>query len=163
MFPKLEIEGVKDGIVNVGILTGITIQAVDVIGCNIETVATASSGIKIDGTNGLRAFDTFGNLAVQIDLGGGVALSAIKTIGAYLEIYRQATSSIAGIELHAGVNGDAQVKVTGNPLGTNDLFLEPFNGYVKFAVYQSLGAETLQGYMLVKDSSGNLRKLAVIA
>jgi len=32
MFPKLEIEGVKDGIVNVGILTGITIQAVDVIG-----------------------------------------------------------------------------------------------------------------------------------
>lgn len=45
-----------------------------------------------------------------------------------------------------------------------DLFLFPENGgKVGFGTHSALGAETLSGFITIKDSAGNLRKLAVIS
>ena len=46
--------------------------------------------------------------------------------------------------------------------GAGDIFLEP-TGLVKFGTYAAIVAETLQGYVTIKDEAGNSRKVAVVA
>lgn len=50
--------------------------------------------------------------------------------------------------------GDANIDITFTPKGT---------GNVRFGTHSALAAETITGYIQIKDSSGTLRKLAVIS
>jgi hypothetical protein len=52
---------------------------------------------------------------------------------------------------------DAEIAV-----GTGDLYLNPA-GVLKFGTHSAIGAETVTGYITIKDSSGNSRKLAVVS
>lgn len=48
--------------------------------------------------------------------------------------------------------------------GKGDLALTPYSGaYVRFGTHSTLGAESLSGYVTIRDAGGTLRKLAVIS
>lgn len=47
--------------------------------------------------------------------------------------------------------------------GTGDLKLVPATGVISFGTHTGIGAESLSGYITVKDSGGTTRKLAVIS
>jgi hypothetical protein len=102
MFPKLEIEGEKDGIVAVGILTGITLRGV--------VIETAESGqrVVLDSTHGLRGIDSSGNVLTQITTGGQLALKTAAT-GARIEM--DATNGLRGID--SSGNPQSQIDVNG--------------------------------------------------
>ena len=66
-----------------------------------------------------------------------------------------------------GVAGTS-VNITAETLGTGgdnlDIVLTPAGtGVVKFGTHSALAAETVQGYITIKDSGGTTRKLAVVA
>jgi len=46
--------------------------------------------------------------------------------------------------------------------GVGDLLLSPV-GVVKFGTHAAIGAETITGYITIKDAAGNSRKLAVVS
>ena len=48
--------------------------------------------------------------------------------------------------------------------GFGDLYLNPVAGsYVKFGTHSAIGAETVTGYITMKDAGGTTRKLAVVS
>lgn len=47
--------------------------------------------------------------------------------------------------------------------GSGDLKLAPATDVVSFGTYAAISGETLQGYITIKDSSGNSRKVGVVA
>jgi hypothetical protein len=61
-----------------------------------------------------------------------------------------------GIELatESAGTGDANIDITFTPKGT---------GNVRFGTHAALSGETVTGYITIKDSSGTLRKLAVVS
>lgn len=46
---------------------------------------------------------------------------------------------------------------------TTDLTLTPNSGHVKFGTHAAIGAETITGYIEIKDAGGTIRKLAVVS
>ena len=44
-----------------------------------------------------------------------------------------------------------------------DLFLDAVSANVKLGTHSAIGAETLSGFITIKDSGGTLRKLAVVS
>lgn len=58
------------------------------------------------------------------------------------------------IAAESGGTGDANIDITFVPKGT---------GRVRFGAFAALAAEVITGHIIIKDSSGTLRKLAVIA
>jgi hypothetical protein len=61
-----------------------------------------------------------------------------------------------GVELagESAGTGDANIDITFTPKGT---------GNVRFGTHAALSGETVTGYITIKDSSGTLRKLAVVS
>ena len=47
--------------------------------------------------------------------------------------------------------------------GAGDLWFKPVTDVVRFGTHSALAAETLSGYITVKDSAGNSRKIGVIS
>lgn len=52
---------------------------------------------------------------------------------------------------------------TGTSIGTGTLFFIESGGTVGFGTHSAIGAETVTGYITIKDAAGNTRKLAVVS
>jgi hypothetical protein len=47
--------------------------------------------------------------------------------------------------------------------GAGDVYLDTGTGVARFGTHSAVGAETISGYITIKDAAGNSRKLAVIS
>jgi len=64
---------------------------------------------------------------------------------------------------NAATGGAVEIAAAGDDTDI-DLKLSPKgSGYVQFGTHTALGAETLSGYITIKDSGGTLRKIGVIS
>ena len=65
-----------------------------------------------------------------------------------------AASSIVGLTAESAGTGSADIDVALTPKGT---------GRVRYGTHETLGAETVTGYIEIKDAGGTVRKLAVVS
>ncbi len=99
--------------INVGTLTGILLQTVTMIA---STIKTASSGqrIEFDATDGLRGFDSSGNVLTQLTTGGVLTL---KTAASGNRLELDATNGLRGIGNYFGAEATCvQIKPDGSML-----------------------------------------------
>ena len=68
------------------------------------------------------------------------------------------------VEIAGSVTGAASsITAQGSDTNVDLALISKGTGVIKFGIYTTLGAETLAGYITIKDSGGTVRKLAVIA
>lgn len=70
----------------------------------------------------------------------------------YLQVKNAATGGAPSIG--AGLSSDTNVDIAFTPKGT---------GVLRFGTHSALGAETVTGFITIKDAAGNSRKLAVVS
>lgn len=116
---------------------------------------------------------TSASLEFEDTLGG--SLGTINASAAKCAIIRnsEGTSAVSVQEIASVANSfDIAPATAGNPpaislLGTDtniDMRLLPKGtGVLRFGVRSAIGAETVTGYIEIKDSSGTTRKLAVVS
>lgn len=94
-----------------------------------------------------------GALSLRTNSGGTVGLQIVDVASAvnHLQINAAITGSAPSISA-SGTDTNVDLKLT--PQGT---------GVVEFGAFTVLGAETLSGYITIKDNTGTLRKIGVIA
>lgn len=86
---------------------------------------------------------------------GGQVLFDFKEAGSATVNYPEMTASLTGGAVLYGAAGtDANIDLQLNPKGS---------GRVRFGTHAAVGSETVTGYIEIKDSAGNTRKLAVIS
>lgn len=109
---------------------------------------------------------------VWVSLYGEAAGALAQRKGTTQQIFRLYNTTDAGLTNYerltlTGVAGTS-VNITAETLGTGgdnlDIVLTPAGtGVLKFGTHSALAAETVQGYITIKDSGGTTRKLAVVA
>ena len=149
---------------------------------DISTVGFAAGGSAI--------FYAYANGSVQSNSSGYIGLSTSPHVGdtADVRFYRDASGIFAqrngtNAQKHRvyGTYTDASnytrvalnttsttAEIAAETAGTGaddiDLALTPAGaGNVKFGSHSAIGAETVTGYITIKDSAGNSRKLAVVS
>jgi len=116
------------------------------------TDADAYPFISLNGNAGIDLYTAVGSDFKVINGNGYVTLT-VTNIAANHTTYLNGSSEPGSLlEIRAN-NGDYN----------GDIWLRTGTGVVKFGAYSGLGAETLSGFITIKDAGGNLRKLAVVA
>jgi hypothetical protein len=72
----------------------------------------------------------------------------------YTRLAKQFDANGVQLAAESAGTGDANIDITFSPKGT---------GNVRFGTHAAVGAEVVTGYITIKDSSGTLRKLAVVS
>lgn len=96
----------------------------------------------------------FANDSVRLRGNGGVFIFRAENVtGAvnYLQVNNATTGNVPTLSAQGS---DTDIDIALTPLGA---------GKLKFGTHTAIGAETLSGYILIKDSSGTLRKIGVIS
>lgn len=79
-------------------------------------------------------------------------------------IFQKTASAVNQFEITNAATGNAPIVGTAGDDTDIDLALAPKGtGVVKFGTHSAVAGETVSGYITVKDSAGNVRKLAVIS
>lgn len=134
---------------------------------NFITIDESAS--KVIGIQGLAtAPTTQPTHLVQLwvaDWGGDARLHILSETGDAIAI---GNNRIWGMTTFTIGNADGNLTVDASmslilEASDGDVYLNPIGGNVKFGTYTGAGAETFQGYITIKDSSGNLRKVMVCA
>lgn len=99
-----------------------------------------------------------GNIRVQLEGGDDFV---IMTGGN--DFFTFNTAGIISYMKGGASNGDTMEIVANNADGNGEIFLNTGTAVVKFGTHTSLGAESLSGFITVKDAAGNTRKLAVVS
>jgi len=156
-----------------------------VYSAGLNDLSFAVNGVKrgtfnVDGftaTGGLQTSNTDGFLRFGLS---GADIFLVRASTTRLQVRTQASSPIA-LELYSlftdasnyerltltGVAGTS-VNITAESLGTGsanlDVVITPKGtGAVKFGTHSALAAETVTGYITIKDAGGTTRKLAVVS
>ena len=120
------------------------------------------------GSTSIRSVTSFAGLRFL----GVVNQSSDASAGTYIQVNSSGggdtflSFNITGTSWACGIdNSDSdRFKISNsNVLGTNDYFFVETGGTVGFGTHSAIGAETVTGYITIKDSSGNSRKLAVVS
>lgn len=121
-------------------------------------VTAAGSGVQVQAqgadTNIPMTLATKGTGAVLI--GGAAGAESLRATKVTSQVNAvDAVGSIAGSPVEIRSRGsDTNVDLQFTPKGT---------GLVRFGAHSAIGAETVTGYITVKDAAGNTRKLAVVS
>ena len=124
------------------------------------------SGVELSWSDSASAKD--GSLDVRLfrDSSGVLAQRNI-TNAQTLRVYRTWTNSTnyERVALQTGSGyGQLAVESAGTGTANMDLALTPAGtGNLKFGTHSAIGAETVTGYITIKDSGGTTRKLAVVS
>lgn len=102
--------------------------------------------------NSKRSLVDFGNNKVTYKSGGSVVLTVSKL-----------TDASTGSVLLESFGGNARVSADSTTPDADLEFAAKGSGEIKFGTHSAIGAESLTGYITIKDSSGVTRKLAVVS
>jgi hypothetical protein len=131
-----------------------------------NTPGASSNSLEVSANNTptIRAVGT--NIPLQL-AGAGTAGVDMMTAGAANYLWRYSavgtvvnyfkstgTASGAGNITIEAVGGDSNIDISLSPLGT---------GVLRFGTRTAIGAETVTGFITIKDSGGTTRKLAVVS
>jgi len=107
-------------------------------------------------TNGAGDIKLFRDAAAQLALRNGATPQKFSVAFAYTDgsNYERLALSSAGVVVESAGTGAANIDLGLTPAGT---------GKVKFGTHAAIGAETVTGYIEVKDAGGTTRKLAVVS
>lgn len=94
-----------------------------------------------------------GALSLRTNSGGTVGLQIVDV-----------ASAINHLQINAAITGSApSVSAFGPDTNVDIKFTPQGTGVLEFGTFTTLGAEILNGYVTIKDNTGTLRKIAVIA
>ena len=150
------------------VVNGTTVASVYPSGL-IKSEVSSIQGYNVEVHDTAGAFRwAGGSLALLRDAAGSLALRN-GTNQQSFSVYNTESSSLTNYERLklTGVAGTS-VNITAESLGTGaanlDVVITPKGtGAVKFGTHSALAAETVTGYIVIKDAGGTTRKLAVIS
>lgn len=122
---------------------------------DVSASLTGKAAIWLDpnATGTIETAVVFGDGLVQLQAGGN---AIVNFQGSSTAVNRFA---IVG----AATGSGPQIQTAGADTDIDLVFTPKGAGVLRFGARTALGAETLSGYITIKDSSGTVRKLAVIA
>ena len=140
---------------------------------NAQTYGVADSwtlGLQGNATCAFYGSSTAANRQIRMSGGGYFGWSAGSPDGALdLILNRNAAATLQLGVNHATTATNQTIKAHNVTTGTGaDLILcggtgSVANGNVRFGVRSAIGAETITGFITIKDESGTVRKLAVVS
>lgn len=135
--------------VDSGFNSGLLVQSSYIIGFTSGTVAGSSADVKLvrDGAGVLAQKNSTNAQTTRI-------YGTYTDSSNYTRLSLAATSTTMTIAAETAGTGADDIDLAFTPSGT---------GCVKFGTHSAIGAEIVTGYITIKDSNGNTRKLAVVS
>jgi hypothetical protein len=147
----------SSGNLNLGVQSKLVLRIADV-GANgnfLKASANNTPLLKADhasAANVALTLSSKGTSSVSILTGGGQQLEVIDRASAVNRASVRGGAAGAGVTF--GAVGESNIDVLLSPAGT---------GVLRFGTHSSIVAETVTGYITIKDSAGTTRKLAVVS
>ena len=134
----------------------------------LEFGSARDTNLYRSAANTLVTDDNFTAPTITADNGTGESVS-IAAQGAYATI--EMVGDTGGlIDLRPTATADYKLRLLADSteaavrtVSGTDLFLDAVSANVKFGTHSAIGAETVTGFITIKDSGGTTRKLAVIS
>lgn len=135
--------------IDTGLNSGLIVEASNIIGFTSSSLSNSSADVKLnrDGAGILAQRNSTNAQSHRV-------YGTYTDSSNYTRLSLVATSTTMTIAAETAGTGADDIDLTLTPAGT---------GNVKFGTHSAIVAETVTGYIEIKDSAGNTRKLAVVS
>lgn len=121
-----------------------------------NVAATPGHYFGITATNGVSRATVYADESNALDHRLGANAQSFRTYTTFTDVsnYERLAITGSGITVESAGTGTANIDLALTPAGT---------GVVKFGTHSAIGAETVTGYITIKDAGGTSRKVAVVS